>query len=338
MGHDTDISIPGGWNESGAGSKPSVQFEHAFAEMKEICQASRFDDISFSEIISLGGGFAAAFSDFISMLPTTTEGGIYRCVFPEGVSGTLAKARDGSGALGTIMNSQGIVGQARWHPVKQVKSRAGGPGFQTALMAVAILAVVQQIKDFKKGQQEIIDILERDKKSQLLADYDLLASYIDEYKFYWNNEAQLVVNLNQVKNIKRNAMKDIRSYTEQMENLIQAKNSFFSIQSASQKIGQLLDRFVRYKLALQVYAVSEYLEIMLSKTFRRNICKRLRKSCGDRHISSASCIRLVTIRLKHWKRMPCLLKRRILLRAYRNPSEVLSARSLWSKTAESMSI
>ena len=42
--------------------------------------------------------------------------GLYRCVFPKGVTGTLAMAKDGSGALGTIMND-GIVGQARWIPV-----------------------------------------------------------------------------------------------------------------------------------------------------------------------------------------------------------------------------
>mgnify|MGYP000835148549 FL=1 len=67
------------------------------------------------------------------------------------------------------------------------------------MVAVAVLAVVKQVQDIKDGQKEIISILERDKKSQLLADYDLLASYMDDYKFYWENEASLVVNLNQVK-------------------------------------------------------------------------------------------------------------------------------------------
>ena len=80
------------------------------------------------------------------------------------------------------------------------------------------------------------DILERDKKSQLLADYDLLASYMDDYKYYWENEASLVVNLNQVKNIKRNAMKDVRSYTEQIESMISAKKNLLkTMQKATKK-------------------------------------------------------------------------------------------------------
>ena len=161
--------------------------------------------------------------------------------------------------------NNGIAGQARWIPV----DKAIGPAcLKAALVAVAVLAVVKQVQDIKDGQKEIIGILERDKKSQLLADYDLLASYMDEYQYYWENDASLVVNLNQVKNIKRNAMKDLRSYIEQIEGMLAAKKNLLKMQSASYKIGQLLDRFVHYKLALHVFALSEYMEVMLSKNFQ----------------------------------------------------------------------
>ena len=91
---------------------------------------------------------------------------------------------------------------------------------------------------------------------------------MDDYKFYWENEASLVVNLNQVKNIKRNAMKDLRSYIEQLEGMLSAKKSLLKMQTASYKIGQILDRFVHYKLALHVFVLSEYMEVMLSKNFQ----------------------------------------------------------------------
>lgn len=180
-------------------------------------------------------------------------------------------AKDGSGALGTIIND-GIVGQARWIPV----DKAIGPAcLQAALIAVAVLAVVKQVQDIKDDQKEIISILERDKKSQLLADYDLLASYMDDYKFYWENEASLVVNLNQVKNIKRNAMKDLRSYIEQIEGLLSEKKNLLKMQTASYKIGKLLDRFVHYKLALHVFALSEYMEVMMSKNFQAEYLNKI---------------------------------------------------------------
>ena len=254
-------------NGAAGALRPSVQVEQALAEIKENYQSSPLAKIPFTEIAALGGSFAGV----VETMATPAAEGLYRCVFPKGVTGTLAMAKDGTGALGTIMND-GIVGQARWIPV----DKAIGPAcLKAALVAVAVLAVVKQIKDIKDGQKEIIDILERDKKSQLLADYDLLASYMDEYKFYWENEASLVVNLNQVKNIKRNAMKDLRSYIEQLEGFIAAKKNILKMQSASYKIGQILDRFVHYKLALHVFALSEYMEVMLSKNFQAEYLSKI---------------------------------------------------------------
>lgn len=245
---------------AGENLRPSVQVEQALTEIKDTFQTTPLAKIPFTEIAALGGSFAGV----VETMVTPAAEGVYRCVFPKGVTGTLAMAKDGSGALGAIMND-GIVGQARWIPVDKA---VGASCLEAALVAVAVLAVVKQIQDIKDGQKEIISILERDKKSQLLADYDLLASYMDDYKFYWENDTSLVVNLNQVKNIKRNSMKDLRSYIEQIEGILSAKKNLLKMQSASYKIGQILDRFIHYKLALHVFVLSEYMEVMLSKNFQ----------------------------------------------------------------------
>ena len=247
--------------ESGNAIKSSMSVEHALTEIKDTFQTPMLAKIPFAEIAALGGAFVGV----VNTLSTPAAEGIYRCVFPKGVTGTLAMAKDGSGALGTIMNSSGIVGQARWIPV----DKAVGPAcIEATMVAVAVLAVVKQINDIKDGQKEIIEILERDKKSQLLVDYDILSSYMEDYKFYWENEVSIVAYLNQVSNIKRNAKKDILSYVEQIEGLISAKKNILKIQSSSQKIGQILDRFVHYKLALNVFALAQYMEVMLSKNFQ----------------------------------------------------------------------
>lgn len=174
--------------EGGNDIKPSMSVEHALADIKDTFQTPVLAKIPFTEIVALGGSFAG----IVNTLSTPATEGIYRCVFPKGVTGTLAMAKDGSGALGTIMNSSGIAGQARWIPV----DKAVGPACVEAMMiAVSVLAVVKQINDIKDGQKEIIEILERDKKSQLLTDYDILASYMEDYKYYWENDASVVVYL-----------------------------------------------------------------------------------------------------------------------------------------------
>lgn len=262
---NNDLLVLNELTEARGSLRPSIQVERTLAEIKDTYQTSPLAKIPFAEIAALGGSFAG----LAETMATSATEGLYRCVFPKGVTGTLAM-KDGA-YLGTIMN-EGIVGQARWTPVETLVNPTS---VQIALVAVAVLAVAKQVQDIKDGQKEIIGILERDKKSQLLADYDLLASYMDEYKFYWENDASLVVNLNQVKNIKRNAMKDVRSYTEQIETMLSAKKNLIKMQTASNKIGQLLDRFVHYKLALHVFALSEYMEVMLSKNFQAEYLNKI---------------------------------------------------------------
>lgn len=254
--------------------RSSIQVEHTFAEIKDALQTPLLAKVPFAEIASLGGAFSVIPE---TLMPPAGEG-IYRCVFPKGINGTLALAKDGSGALGTIINEGGIAAQARWVAVE----RAIGPAvWKGALLAIAILGVVKQISDLKDGQKEIIEILERDKKSQLLADYDILSDYMEDYKYYWENEASVITNLNQIKNIKRNAQKDIRSYCEQIDNMVKAKNSILKMQSSSQKIGKLLDRFVHYKLALHVFALSDYMEVMISKNFQTEYLEKITQELFD---------------------------------------------------------
>lgn len=217
--------------------------------------------IPFTEVSALG----SAFSSLGQVFQASASEPLYRCVFPHGVTGALAQAKDGTGALGTILKADGGLAQARWVEAGQA-AVAINP--TTVLMSVAILGIAKQVNDIKQSQQEIISILERDKKNQLLADYDILSDYMENYRFYWNNRETVTVNLNQVKNIKRNADKDIRSYRDQLEDLISPKRQMFEKLSSSMKIGKILDRFVHYKLALHVMAFATYLEVMLSRNFQ----------------------------------------------------------------------
>lgn len=268
MNRNNDSIVLEKLTEYGDKLKLDIHVEDALADIKDTFQTPMLAKIPFEEMAALGGSFAGV----VSTLAAQTSEGVYRCVFPKGVTGALAMAKDGSGALGAIMHENTIVGQARWIPMDE----AVGPAcLEAVLVAAAVLTVVKQIKDIKDGQKEIIEILERDKKSQLLADYDILLSYMEDYRFYWENENSIVVNLNQVNDIKRNAMKDIRSYIEQIEGLISAKKNFLKMQTATQKIGQILDRFVHYKLALHVYALSQYLELMLSKNFQAEYLSKI---------------------------------------------------------------
>lgn len=240
--------------------------------------------IPYTKIAALGATFSAVAQTFHA----SASEPLYRCIFPEGVEGVLAKAKDGSGALGTILKKEGGFAQARWVEAENIVPIDP----TTILVAVAILGVAKQMADIKQGQEEIIGILERDKKNQLLADYDILAEYMADYRYYWENQTTVSVNLNQVKSILRNADKDVRSYKEQLEQLT-SQEKFFEALSAGKKIGKILDRFVHFKLALHVKALATYLEVMLAKNFQaeylEKVSKELRENAFQYRALYTSC-------------------------------------------------
>lgn len=240
--------------------------------------------ISYTEIAALGPAFSAIVQAFH---PSVSEP-LYRCIFPEGVEGVLAQAKDGSGALGTILKKGGGFAQARW-----VEAESVVPFDPTIiLVSVAILGIAKQVADIKQGQKDIIDILERDKKNQLLADYDILSEYMADYRYYWENATTVTVNLNQVKNILRNAEKDVRSYKEQLEQLT-SQDKLFDTLTPSKKIGRILDRFIHFKLSLHVKALASYLEVMLARNFQSEyldkVAKELRENAFQYKSLYTSC-------------------------------------------------
>lgn len=233
--------------------------------------------IPITEMAGLGAAFAAV----AGMIPHGGEavaaatamcenGGLFRCVFPDGVTGHLAQSA--GKCIGGIMVDGGGLAQARWIPVaegaKDAGTAAAAANPEILFLAVAIIGISFKINEIKKGQEKIIGILERDKKSQLIADYELLQDYLNDYRYYFENENTMIVNLNQVKNIKRNALKDVKSYHEELTEMTNDKNSIFKIISASGDIKAIFDRFVHYKLAISVYSLASYMEIMLAKNFK----------------------------------------------------------------------
>ena len=145
---NNDLLVLNELTDSGSNLRPSIQVEHALTEIKDTYLTSPLAKIPFTEIAALGGSFASV----AETMATPAAEGIYRCVFPKGVTGTLAMAKDGSGALGTIMND-GIVGQARWIPV----DKAIGPAcLKAALVAVDefLIGIGDSISDAEKKQLE----------------------------------------------------------------------------------------------------------------------------------------------------------------------------------------
>lgn len=266
------------------------QFDGAIDYINSL-NGSIINKISTTEILGLGTAIS-------TILPTqaasAATGQLFRCVYPQGVTGTLAM-KDGMN-LGAILNNGSIVGQARWEAVNGATQGAGVAAVANpavVMAAVALLAITMKLDKIDKKQEEIIYVLERDKKSQLLADTEILREYLNDYQYYMDNESTLTVKLNQTMNIKRNAKKDIKSYREQIDKMLENQKGVIGTFSASNDVKKMLDRFVHYKLSMYVFSFASYMEVMLARNYQsdylKNIENELRKLEYDYKVLYTNC-------------------------------------------------
>jgi hypothetical protein len=202
--------------------------------------------------------------------------GLYMVKFPEGVYGQLAKKKGEDAFIGSIMNN-GIAGQARLVKAPITASTIVPYNPTMLFMAMALKHINKELSDIKKQQAEILEFLEEKEITQLQADLRRLTEIQSEYKYNWNNETFIRVNLNQTKNIGGNAKGKIALYRKQVVNHIPKKMLLHTNQHLSRQARELEKRFGNYRLALYVYAFSRYLSVMLLGNFDREYLDRVRE-------------------------------------------------------------
>lgn len=243
----------------------SIDFYNS--DVLQTVEMAKYTKIPITEISALG----AAFSELIPMITNIGYGNeLYRVSLSKG--GELVHVKGSIGEYrGFAMGKNGIQEQAKLKKAGTLES-----GLPTLFMAVAIMGLQHEIKELQKMHTELIEIVERDKHSQLTTDMELLNEYANDYKYYWENDSTVTVNLNQVKNIKRNARKDLISYGKEVNEILDGKMDTLFNYGAAKKVNKLSDRFAHFRLALYVYAFAEYMEVMLSQNFNEEYLKKTR--------------------------------------------------------------
>lgn len=214
------------------------------------------------ELSSLGALFSSLPAAFSSLAQTNNSGKVlYLATFP--VAGKLAAAKDGSGLLGTIVNENGVAGQARFHEVKDLAKATSGVSIM--FMALAIMTINRSIKNISENQKEIISFLEIEKQTQLKGDLIILSEIIEDYQHNWNNIQYRTNREMQVLDIKRSAEQNILFYRETVEKKF-AKRSFVHLDTAKE-LNSIQLKFRYYKLSLYLYAFASFLDILLLENF-----------------------------------------------------------------------
>lgn len=218
-------------------------------------------------ISAFGGGFAVAAASIAQATMTVQSNqGLYRCVFPEGVTGHLAEFKDGSGFLGTIMNQKGIAGQARWIPEDGASVSFAIDPLMFAI-AAAMIGINKKLDVIQATQEEILQFLHQDKESELEGAVNSLSDILEQYHYNSDNEMWKGSKLTVVTSIKGKAEHNIIFYRKRIADIL-GNQKLIHVDQQTDKIKKELEqRFKYYQLSVYIYAYSSFLEVILGGNF-----------------------------------------------------------------------
>ena len=252
---------------------------YPFIQRDEIAAKCRFK-LKKEDLVSVGGPITALASELGKLVinPSSNEG-LYRCVFPDGVSGTLAQAKDGSGYLGTILNN-GIVGQARWIPAKGSATTIPiNPA--TIAIAITLVGINKKLDDIKQTQNDILNFLESDKESKLKGSVNALFEIMNDYRFNFDNMTWKNGKFVIASDIKTKAESSIIFYRDNIRSEMNKRNAIHSNQQAQKIINEVQDKFKCYQLSTYLYAYASFVEVVLGDNYNSEYLDKVSERIED---------------------------------------------------------
>lgn len=197
--------------------------------------------------------------------------GYYKVTIPAGTH--LAAFKDGTGLLGTAMDSNGIVSQARLNPLMCDP---------TMLFVAATMANIDKKLDaIQETQQEMLDFLVQKEKSALKGDLEFLIDIFNNYKYNWNNEKYKTANHIKALDIRCDAGKAIDFYREQIKSHVGKKAFLHSDHDVKKQMDRVMEEFKEYRLALYLYSFGYFIEVLLQENYEAAYLEAITKKIDD---------------------------------------------------------
>lgn len=237
---------------------------------KEIVNKKTFS-VPIAELALLGTGVASLIPALRTVTQTTTFNtqGLYQLA-NAGVGDTLKIAKNGNfwGAFKTADGASKFAQLQSAEPLSTTSTAVMPIDPATMMMAVALFAIEQQLKNIEKMQKQILLFLEIEKESEIEADVEILSKMITTYKYNWNNEHFVASNHKMALDIQRTARKNMLSYKKKVAELLDSKKLIVAQAKVKLTLSDLQKKFKYYRLSLYTFSMASLVEIMLSGNFK----------------------------------------------------------------------
>lgn len=241
-----------------------------------------YKKIPLTEISGLGSMFAEMVPSLRTVTTTTTAHveGLYKCTFPDGVKGTLAQFKDGSGSLGTIMNNNKIVGQARWNPagpVSATQSVVAPISPVSMFMAAALIEINHKLDKIQKTAEDILDYLQEKDRAIQRANYEELLDVYNKFKYNHSDKNWKILKYNEVQNIRRESSAQIIQLRSRIEKIMDKQTPVHFEQQTRDMVANVQGDFYYYRLGVFMYSFATFLEVLLHGNFDKDYLVSINK-------------------------------------------------------------
>lgn len=134
-------------------------------------------------------------------------------------------------------------------------------------MAVAMLAIENQLNQVKKTQEEILEFIEEKDRYMLKGSLYFLLDILSNYKYNFNNEKYTETNHIKILDVKESAEQSILLYSNRIKKITDDKALLHIDSSVKEKLKKLQGYFKSYQIAIYNYAFSSFLDVILLGNF-----------------------------------------------------------------------
>lgn len=229
--------------------------------------------VPIAQLASLGAGVSALIPALRTVTQTTTfEGeGLYRWVNKS--AGDVLKSAKNGYKWGARKTATGASKMVQLEEVGQMTATTTATmpiDPVTLMVAAALFTIEQKLDEIAETSRQVLSFLEIEKEAEVEADAETLTAILMDYKYNWDNEREVITDLQSVKNIRRTARDHIISYQKNVSEILKSKKSIVLQTKVSAALEDLLKKFKYYRLSLYTYAMASFMEIVLSENHKED--------------------------------------------------------------------
>ena len=228
--------------------------------------------ISIDDIALLGDTFSSIVPEFKKVHKTETSETLYKMLLPRKVKhGEGLSIVKGNGFFGSVNKVGGSIQRKVFHEVKyQGESKSLSINPSTMYKAIVSASINKILESVKETQKELFKFLNQKEIKKLKSDVESIYQMLDSYKYNWDNRLFKNNNYSLSVIVRKESVNCIKFYHEYIADKFNKKLRCHSDRKIKKQIKVMLEDFQNYELAIYIYALSSFLEVVFLENYQEN--------------------------------------------------------------------